>query len=278
MRPAAVLLLSALSGSAAVGCWSREADPEAQKRAQAEVELAHDAFKRSSMREALGHVRMAMQFDEQSADAAYLGALVMLVFCADDPGSPDCRYPEAEQYARRALELDPQMRDARNTLGVILVHERKPLEAVAVLEPLTHDMLYRSPEKSWGNLGWAYLEAGRVDEAVSALQRAVAAQPLFCVGHYRLGLAFERKRELVAARQSYGRALAIEEGGCGRLQDAYLGRGRVALALGDAGPARADLERCRELAPSTASGRECAAVMRSLGGASPVEAPPTAPR
>ena len=33
------------------------------------------------------------------------------------------------------------MRDARNVLGVILVHEKKYDEAIGVLRPLTEDML-----------------------------------------------------------------------------------------------------------------------------------------
>jgi len=271
MRPATLLLLGCLFGGPTLGCFAREADPEAQKRGQAEYELALDAFKRSSMREALAHTKTALQFDDQNAETAYLGALVMLVFCADDAASPDCRYSEAEQYARRALELDPQMRDARNTLGVVLIHEGQAKAAAEVLEPLAQDMLYRSPEKAWGNLGWAYLEAGRLPEAVTALQRSVAAQPLFCVGHFRLGRALEKQKELVAARQAYGRAVSIEEGSCQRLQEAYLGRGRVALALGEGEPARSDLTRCQELAPTSAAGRECGAVLRSLGVA------PTAP-
>jgi Tfp pilus assembly protein PilF len=269
MRAVSLLLFGSLLGGSTVGCFAREAEPEAQKRGQAEYELALDAFKRSSMREALAHVKTALQFDDQNGDAAYLGALVMLVFCADDAVSPDCRYSEAEQYARRALELDPQMRDARNTLGVILIHEGQAKAAVEVLEPLAQDMLYRSPEKAWGNLGWAYLEAGRLPEAVTALQRSVAAQPLFCVGHFRLGRALERQKELVAARQAYSRAVSIEEGSCQRLQEAFLGRGRVALAFGDGEAARGDLSRCQELEPTSAAGRECGAVLRSLGAGTP---------
>ncbi|MBM4377533.1 MAG: tetratricopeptide repeat protein [Deltaproteobacteria bacterium] len=258
----AVFLAGLLAGSFAAACGAREADPESQKRGQAEYDLALDAFKRSSMREALAHVKTSLEHDDQSADASYLGALVMLVFCADDEASPDCRYAEAEQYARKAVALDPQMRDARNTLGVILIHEKRPLEAIALLEPLTQDMVYRSPEKSWGNLGWAYLEAGRIPDAILALQRSVAAQPLFCVGHYRLGLALEKKKEYPAARHALNRALAIKEGDCERLQDALLARGRVSDALGEPDAAASDYARCAELSATTTAGRACVTASR----------------
>ncbi len=225
--------------------------------AQAEYGLAGDAFHRGRYREALEHVEKALDLDEANADAAYLGAMVMLVFCADDEQSPDCRYDEAERYLRAALEANPKMRDATNALGVALVHRDQPLEAIEVLKPLARDMLYRSPEKAWGNLGWAYLEAGQHDKAIPALKRAVAAQPLFCVGHYRLGLAYEKKGEHVAARQSLTRAVGIEEGQSSRLQAAFWARARVQEKLGLRAEVRQDLQRCSELARTTEVGMAC---------------------
>ncbi len=225
--------------------------------ANAEYGLAGDAFHRGRYREALQHVEKALDRNEANADAAYLGAMVMLVFCADDDKSPDCRYDEAERYLRAALKSEPEMRDAKNALGVVLVHRSRPKEAVEVLEPLARDMLYRSPEKAWGNLGWAYLRAGQHDKAIPALKRAVAAQPLFCVGHYRLGLAYEKKGEHAAARQSLTRALGIEEGQCSRLQEAFWARARVQKKLGLLAELRQDLQRCSELAPRTQVGRTC---------------------
>jgi Tfp pilus assembly protein PilF len=261
----AIVTVAALLATLVLGgCAAREADPEQAKRGRAEYELAMDAFKRGSYRESLAHVKTSLDHDAYNPDSAYLGAMIMLVFCADDETSPDCRYQEAEQFIRKATLADPEMRDAKNTLGVVLIHRGRPKEAIEVLEPLSQDMLYRSPEKSWGNLGWAYLEAGRTEDAIAALQRSVAAQPLFCVGHYRLGLAFEKKKELAAARQAFSKALRIEEGGCNRLQAALLGRARVSRALGQTADARKDLEQCRELAASTPTGRSCAAGLSGL--------------
>lgn len=239
-----------------MGCGG--AGPEEAQVAQAEYGLANDAFHKQRYREALAHVETALGHDDRNEEAAYLGAMIMLVFCATDEQSPDCRYTEAERFLRMALEAEPTMRDATNALGVVLVHQNKPVEAATLLKPLAEDILYRSPEKAWGNLGWAYLEAGKTDQAIEALKRAVASQPSFCVGHYRLGLAYEKQREYAAARQALTRAVSIEEGDCGRLQAAFWARSRVLARLQRQPEMVADLEKCRELAAASDIGKKCA--------------------
>jgi type IV pilus assembly protein PilF len=261
---ASQIVKAALVGAVALGsAGCVGATQEDVNVAVAEYGLANDAFMRQSYREALDHIEKALDADENNADAAYLGALTYLVFCANDASSPDCRYDDAEKLARRAVEADPNQRDAKNALGVILVHQGRPAEAVKVLEPLAQDILYRSPEKAWGNLGWAYLEANNLEKAIPALQRSVAAQPLFCVGHYRLGLAHEKKGDFTAAERSLSRALAIEEGDCGKLQVAFWARARIWDKLGKVAERKQDLEQCRKLASNSDTGKKCTSRLRA---------------
>lgn len=241
--------------------------PDAAQRSLGEYDLAREAFQRGKLREALEHVQASLELDEENQDAAYLGAITLLAFCAaaeDAAASSDCRLEDAERYARQALEISPEMRDAKNTLGVILVHQGRYDEAVEVLKPLANDILYASPENAWGNLGWAYLLRGNTDEAIDALRRSVAAQPLFCVGQYRLGLAYEKKGEPALAREALTKAVETQRPECQRLQDAFDVRARVALKLGQPDDARADLLRCRDIGASTKVGQRCAAQLRSL--------------
>lgn len=237
---------------------------EIDRVSRAEYDLARDALERRDPRQALDHVARAVAADEANADAAYLGAVILLGFCAAEEASSDCRYAEAESYARKALAADPDHRDARNALGVVLVNEKRPADAIEVLKPLADDILYGSPEKAWGNLGWAQLEAGLPDEAIASLKRAVAAAPSYCVGHLHLGDAYRAKREHAAARQAYGRALEIQKGDCSRLQEAYLGRAESSIALGQPADAREDLQRCQDVGPQTAVGRTCAHKLQVL--------------
>jgi type IV pilus assembly protein PilF len=187
-RAAAVFLGCAIAGAGGTtaGCVHVPTD---EPRSTAEYDLGRESFQNQRLREALDHVQKALKLNEDNADAAYLGVTVMLAFCALDEHSSDCRLKEAEKFARQAIAASPEHRDAKNALGVILIQEGRYDEAVAVLKPLTEDMIYRSPEKAWGNLGLAYLQKGSTEEALDALRRAVAVQPLFCVGQYRVRLA-----------------------------------------------------------------------------------------
>lgn len=257
--------------AAGCGTGSGAAGP-ADVRSNGEYDLARDAFQNQRLREALDHVQKALKLNADNADAAYLGVTVLLAFCAIDEKSSDCRFNEAEAFAKKALAASPEHRDAKNALGVVLIHEKRYDEAIAVLRPLADDMLYGSPEKSWGNLGWAYLLRGSADEAIDALRRSIAAQPLFCVGQYRLGLAYEKKGDLPLAREALTRAVETDRPECKRLQDAFNARARVAVKQGMREEARADLERCRELGTSTPVGQRCAAQLQ--GGAGPDVARP----
>ena len=229
-----------------------------QDRSIAEYDLARDAFQNGRLREALGHVQGALRLNAHNAEASFLGATVMLTFCVADEASTDCRYAEAEQFARRALEDEPEFRDAKNTLGVILIHQKRYDDAIALLAPLAEDILYSSPDLAWGNLGWAYFLGGDAGKAIGALRRAVAAQPLFCVGHYRLGLAYEKMGELEQALKSLTTAVTTTRPGCSTMQEAFAARARVTQRVGRLKDARADLEQCLKMGPATAVGRECA--------------------
>lgn len=234
-----------------------------EQRSTAEYDLAGDAFKNRKLRDALDHVQKALKLNGDNADAAYLGAAVMLAFCALDDKSSDCRLKDAEAFARKAIAAAPEHRDAKNALGVILVHLGRHDEAIKILKPLTEDLVYASPESAWGNLGWAYLQRGSTDEALDALRRAVAVQPLFCVGQYRLGLAYEKKGDLGSARDAFTKAVETDQPQCKRLQDAFSARARVFARQGLKDEARADLERCRDLSRETPVGQKCAAQLQT---------------
>jgi type IV pilus assembly protein PilF len=264
VSPRTLLICAALglaSGCFGPGSRTPQGDPVAMSRS--EFDLATDLWIRQGKpREALEHALKAVDLDDENPDAPHLVALLYLDFCRQAP--EDCRLEEAEAQARRALRIKPDYREAKNTLGVILIHRKRYGDAIAVLRPLTADMLYQTPENAWGNLGWAYLESGQTRAAIDALERSVAAQPMFCVGNYRLGLAYEKNDQPRRAEEALTRALTTNDPGCQRLQVAVFARARVRMKLGEGDAAREDLELCVQLGAATPAGEECRSMLRKL--------------
>lgn len=257
---AALVILS--SGCAASNANHPKGD--LVKMSQSEVGLAADLWQRQGQtRDALDHALKAVEYDPKNPDAAHIAALLYLDFCRFSRIG-ECRLDEAERHARNAISNKPDFLEAKNTLAVVLIHRGKAKEAIDVLVPITEDMLYSTPEIAWGNLGWAYMELGDNKKAIPALRRAVAAQPLFCVGSFRLGVAYHRTGAMESAVEALNRALETDAPGCEHMQDAYLERAQVHLALGEERSTREDLDRCVDLAKSTRTGKKCNQLMAEM--------------
>ena len=278
MRSASVCALVLVIGQALglmVGCGGSSVGaqgPGAQsveRQSEAEYDLARDSFYKGAPRAALDHALKAVQLDDENAKALYFTSTVYLWFCSTDAGlkSPDCRLADADTYARKALKADDTFRDARNLLGQILILEKKYDEAITTLEPLTKDPAYTANYLAWGNLGWAQVLNGQVDAGIASLRNAIT-QPRFCVGHYRLGLAFEKKGDMLQAEKALTDAISVESPDCQNLQDAWEARAHVRMKLGHVADARADYQRCRDISAESQTGKSCAQSLGAAGGAS----------
>jgi Flp pilus assembly protein TadD len=89
------------------------------------------------------------------------------------------------------------------------------------------------------NLGLLYRQAGKLPEAVAAMEKAVQASPKQAVFHNQLGITYRQKGEFTKARDAYEKAIALDAGyaspvlNLGILNDLYLQDRRRALALYD---------------------------------------------
>ena len=234
-----------------------------ERQSEGEYDLAREAFYKGEPREALAHVRKAIELDDENAKALYFASAIHLSFCVQSTETVDCRLGDAESYARRSMKADEHFHDARNLLGQVLILMKRYREAASILEPLTRDMAYSANHLAWGNLGWAQVLGGDLDHGISSLENSIT-QPKFCVGHYRLGIAYEKKGDLHQADAAFTHAVTVDAPECRELQEAWEARGRVRAHLGRQDDARNDFQRCREIARETPTGRACA---RQLGQA-----------
>jgi type IV pilus assembly protein PilF len=252
-----LFLCAVVSACSGRGASTPGLDPERQS--ESEYDVARDYFFKNQPRLALDHCRKAVELDDQNAKALYFASAIHLFFCSGklDLRDPDCRLADAESYARRALNVEPNFREAKNTLGQILILEKRYTDAIAILAPLTKDPAFESSYLAWGNLGWAQVLAGQTDQGIESLKNSIT-EPRFCVGHYRLGIAYEKKGDLAAAEQSLTNALSVDSPDCKALQDAWQARAEVRQRLTKVTESRADFEKCRDISVETQAGKACA--------------------
>lgn len=227
-----------------------------ERQSDSEYDLAVDTYHKQDYRQALDHVLKAVELNDENAKAAKFAAELYVLFCdkGEDLSGPDCHIDLAEKYAKAAVAAESKFNDAKNTLASIYILEKKYKDAIEIYSQLVKDPTYETMYLAWGNLGWAQIQAGQVDDGIRSLKNSTT-EPRFCVGFYRLGVAYEKKGDYQAALAAHTQALGNEN--CQKLQDGFAGRAKVELALGKAQDARADLEKCKEIAAESKAGKAC---------------------
>jgi Tfp pilus assembly protein PilF len=239
---------------------------QSQRLSQNLVALAHESYGAGDMGDALRKGLQAIETDPTNPDATYVVAFIY---------AARTEYVDAERYFLKTLEIDDTYTDARNALGQIYNNQSRWADAITILEKAAEDALYPTPHLLFANLGQAYLGAGRNDEAVEWLLRAIREEPRFCVGFFRLGDAFTRQAEDARAEEALAAAVAVDDPACQALQPAWRMLGEVRLRLARPGEAAAAFARCVEIDDGSTDGSACAAALTGLP-APPVPEPPTA--
>ena len=115
-------------------------------------------------------------------------------------------YADAETLYRATLDRNPTSWLAANNLGMIVL-ERSPAESA----PFFERALQHKPDLLEGrvSLGFAYQQAGRLDEAVAEYRKAIASHPTKPEAYNNLCSALNQKGDAPGALTACGEALRL---------------------------------------------------------------------
>ena len=239
------------------------------KKSDLHLEMATTHLEEGRLVDARREAFLAIQVNPNNAEAHYTLALVFGLLG---------ELGKAEDEARLAIKHAKHYPEASNLLGATLIKQGRYKDAIGVLKEVSQDFLYTTPHLAFGNLGLAYLELERYEEAMEALGKAVELQPMFCVGYFRLGLVYFKQDRYKDALETLEKAVSIEDPWkqCARLQDAHRVLGQIHDELESPEEALEAFRRCLEVDPSSASGLECKKKIAEIEAALEQSAPPEA--
>lgn len=137
------------------------------------------------------------------------------------------RFPDAQVEFQKAVELDPTYADAFHNLGSAYAEQAKWDEAIGAYKKALAQTIYASPENTYNNLGYAYWALDRRKDAEDAFRAALQLEPKLVPSHFWLGVLLQKE-----------------------------GRGDEA---------KAHFRAARDLAPASMLGRRAAEVLKALG-------------
>jgi tetratricopeptide (TPR) repeat protein len=115
---------------------------------------------------------------------------------------------EAERIYRQVLKAEPQQADALHLLGVLAQQAGKPEPAVehigAAIALIPSQPLFRA------SLASAYLDLGRLDEAVASCQEALRLQPDLVAAHHTLASVRRAQGRMDEAEAGYRAVLRLQ--------------------------------------------------------------------
>jgi Flp pilus assembly protein TadD len=137
----------------------------------------------------------------------------------------------AEAFARQALALSPRERGALYLHGLALLTLGRAAEAIAPLEGAAEGNPDPAVET---NLATALAQAGKEEEALAWLERAVSRTPPFAQAFFRLGALLHMRTRLADAKGVLQRAVELAP----ELADAWAALAEVLTELGETRAAR----------------------------------------
>jgi len=101
--------------------------------------------------------------------------------------------PKAEEYLRSAIDKNPDYADAHNNLGIVLASQKRWKQAVREIESAAGNVLYRTPEIAYYNIGEAYRMQNDPARAEAAYRRSLQADERYAPAYLGLATVYGEK-------------------------------------------------------------------------------------
>lgn len=111
----------------------------------------------------------------------------------------------AQVHFKRALQLEPEKAEHRNSYGIYLCQQEKYEEAKKQFREAAENPYYRTPEFALDNAGICMLDAERLDEAEGYLREALRVNPQFANAYLHMADLMHRRERLSVADAYYQR-------------------------------------------------------------------------
>ena len=120
-------------------------------------------------------------------------------------------YDQAEASFRRALDDDPSSAEARYGLGGVYLQQEKNAEAREIFERVVkmRSSYPNTLPSAWNNLGLLAIREGRVEEAVEHFQESLQLSPDYLIALENLGNAYRQLKRWDDARKTLEQAVAV---------------------------------------------------------------------
>lgn len=103
------------------------------------------------------------------------------------------RYPDAQLEFQKAVDLDPTYADAFHNLGSAYAEQARWDDAIVAYRKALAQTIYNRPETTYNNLGYAYWALDRRKDAEDAFRSALQLDSRLVPSHFWLGVLLQRE-------------------------------------------------------------------------------------
>lgn len=103
------------------------------------------------------------------------------------------RHVDAQAEFQKAVELDPTYADAYHNLGSAYAEQAKWEDAIVAYRRALAQTIYNRPEATYNNLGYAYWALDRRKEAEEAFRAALQLDSRLVPSHFWLGVLLQKE-------------------------------------------------------------------------------------